>query len=179
MNTAKLQKFADDVFAAVEGFVRRGIEPLAARLAALEAREPQRGEKGDPGERGIDGKDGRDGIDGKDGKDGRKILSRGVRDGPDATGRARCGAGRARPPAPAALAARRGDTLWTIFAASSVSCMTSFPGRDFRMKYSPLPNMLSRSLVCRRRSEKRKCLHGCRHFTTKEHLTQTFLHPRG
>lgn len=67
MNTEKLQKFADDVFAAVEGFVRRGLEPIAKRLAALEARVPERGEKGDPGERGIDGKDGRDGIDGKDG----------------------------------------------------------------------------------------------------------------
>lgn len=72
MNTAKLQKFADDVFAAVEGFVRRGLEPVVARLAALEAREPLRGEKGDPGERGIDGKDGRDGIDGKDGAPGAR-----------------------------------------------------------------------------------------------------------
>lgn len=72
MNTAKLQKFADDVFAAVEGFVRRGLEPIAKRLAALEARVPERGEKGDPGERGIDGKDGRDGIDGKDGAPGER-----------------------------------------------------------------------------------------------------------
>ena len=88
---------AQTVYQLVERHLQRSIEPLTARLAALEARAPERGDKGDPGpvggegqrgeqgipgrdgrdgmpgpsgERGSDGKNGRDGIDGKDGVDG-------------------------------------------------------------------------------------------------------------
>lgn len=66
--------------AALAEQIKSAVEPLLARIAALEAREPQRGEKG---ERGESGKDGRDGEKGADGlsiagafvqKDGQLIL---------------------------------------------------------------------------------------------------------
>lgn len=47
-------KFADVLFASVEGYIARSLSPLFKRLGALEQREPPRG---------------KDGIDGKDGKD--------------------------------------------------------------------------------------------------------------
>jgi hypothetical protein len=49
-------KFADSIFGAVQGYLKRSLAPVVERLSLLETRQP---EKGEPG------KDGRDGIDGK------------------------------------------------------------------------------------------------------------------
>lgn len=56
--------FGDEIVGIVKGFVARSLEPLAARLAALEQREPVRGEKGDRGEKGEPGERGPTGKDG-------------------------------------------------------------------------------------------------------------------
>lgn len=50
--------------AALAEQIKAAVEPLLARIAALEAREPQRGEKGERGDAGADGKDGENGADG-------------------------------------------------------------------------------------------------------------------
>lgn len=50
--------------AALAQQIKSAVEPLLARIAALESREPQRGEKGDRGESGKDGRDGEKGADG-------------------------------------------------------------------------------------------------------------------
>lgn len=50
---------ADAVYQIVEGYLRRALEPIGARLVALEALgPPQKGEKGDPGEAGPPGEPG-------------------------------------------------------------------------------------------------------------------------
>lgn len=56
--------------AAVKGYIQRKLEPMAARLKALEEREPLKGEPGAPGENGADGKDGVPGLPGEKGLDG-------------------------------------------------------------------------------------------------------------
>lgn len=65
--------FGAEVARMVKSYVSAAIEPITARIKALEARAPERGEKGDPGEpgeKGANGAPGRDGADGKDGADG-------------------------------------------------------------------------------------------------------------
>jgi hypothetical protein len=47
----RFAKFADDLFAAVEGYLARSLAPLLARLGQLEQRTPERGKDG------VDGKD--------------------------------------------------------------------------------------------------------------------------
>lgn len=50
--------------AALAQQIKSAVEPLLARIAALEAREPQRGEPGEKGEPGKDGEPGKNGADG-------------------------------------------------------------------------------------------------------------------
>jgi hypothetical protein len=84
-------EWAKSVAGIVKDYCGRALEPVLARLTAIEQRQPEKGEPGKdgrdgvdgrdgrdavdgkdgaPGERGADGKDGRDGVDGKDGRDG-------------------------------------------------------------------------------------------------------------
>lgn len=70
-----MQKMADDLFAAVKGFVAKSLADLAARVDALEKREPvpgPKGEKGDPGEPGPAGPAGEPGALGEKGERGEK-----------------------------------------------------------------------------------------------------------
>jgi Collagen triple helix repeat (20 copies) len=69
---ADVQRMADTLFDAVSSYVLKLLEPLTARLAAIETRQPEKGDRGDPGIDGKDGEPGRDGIDGKDGAPGDK-----------------------------------------------------------------------------------------------------------
>lgn len=48
--------------AALAEQIKSAVEPLLARIAALESREPQRGEKGERGDAGRDGEKGADGL---------------------------------------------------------------------------------------------------------------------
>lgn len=63
-------EMADQVLAAIRGYVADAISPLGQKMAALEKSMPERGEKGEKGDPGQDGVNGVNGIDGKDGQDG-------------------------------------------------------------------------------------------------------------
>lgn len=61
------QAFGRDIVAAVKTHVTAALEPLLARVKALEERAPAKGEKGDPGEKGEPGERGEQGERGEPG----------------------------------------------------------------------------------------------------------------
>jgi hypothetical protein len=75
----RMLEMADEMLAAVKGYVSKSLSPIVARLEALEARKPEKGEKGDPGEPGLMGPQGAKGDMGERGPQGEP-----GRDGMDA-----------------------------------------------------------------------------------------------
>lgn len=74
MKLRDVEALASQMGPVVRAYIARLLEPLFARIAAIEARTPERGEKGDPGERGDAGAPGEQGPAGRDGRDADPIT---------------------------------------------------------------------------------------------------------
>ena len=68
---ASVSNFADECFAAVQGYIGRCLAPIRSRVDAIEQRSAERGLVGKDGRDGVNGIDGEPGAKGTDGRDGR------------------------------------------------------------------------------------------------------------